>query len=237
MRRTLSSILFIGLLSISAFAQSLPAIRFSDGKPQIAYHLFSTWADNYQTEAIRGKSIAQTVLYSGAGLAFAGSAITYFAGDRISNEIQGYDLDPELRRNLALGLGIGGGALLVSGMIAATVPVKDYRAIYADVFSERDSEVQEAMAASVLRYQADRGKERRITSFVSGLIVPLLACGITASINASQGRVWNDGIVDSLKGSSWSMAGSVTSLFTKTPEERLYERYLATRDALYAAQR
>jgi hypothetical protein len=235
MRRIVPVLVIACLSSAMAFTQSLPTIKFSDGKPQIAYRLFSNWADNYMADARRGKTIAEAVLYSSGAVSLAGSALTWFGGDAISQEIDGVPMDPELKQNLALAFGITGAALVLSGSIVSSVPIKDYRAIYADVFEERDPEVQEAMAASVLRYQADRGKERRITSFVSGLLVPIIACGITAGINSAQGRSWSDGLLSSLQGSSWGMAGSITSLFTRTPEERLYQRYLSTRDALYAS--
>jgi energy-converting hydrogenase Eha subunit A len=232
-RRILSSFLVACLFSLPVLAQN-PPIRFSSDKPQIAYHLFSTWADNYQTEATRGKVIGSTILYSIGALGTAGSIVTWTKGDEIAREITGSPIDPELRNGLTLGLGIGAGVSFLSGILVSVTPIKDYRAIYADVFQENDAEVQEAMAASVLHYQADRGKERRITSFVSGLIVPLIAGGITASINAAQGRNWTDGMFDSIKGSSWSMAWSITSLFSKTEEERLYDRYISARDAYYA---
>lgn len=236
MRRILASILIVCLGSLSALAQTLP-IRISSTEPQIAYRLFSTWADNYATDARKGKAIGSAVLFGAGSLCVAGSIVTWTKGEEIYRQANEAPMPTELRQNLALGLGIGAGALYLSGILVSVSPIKDYRAIYADVFEERDAEVQEAMAAAVLRYQSDRGKERRITSFVSGILVPVIACGITAGINASQGKTWSDGLESTLQGSSWGMAGSLTSLFTKTPEERLYERYLATRDALYASKK
>jgi hypothetical protein len=238
MRKIITVLLIASLGSIAAFSQGISVRAGSEPeRPQVAYRLFSTWADNYMSEARKGKLIAETILYSGGAISLAGSALTWYGGDEISRELGSGPMDPELKQNLALGLGIGGGALILSGMIVHSVPVQDYRAIYADVFEERDPEVQEAMAVSVLRYQADKGKERRITSFISGLVVPVLVCGVTAGINASQGRNWSDGLEGSLQGSSWGFVGSLTSIFTKSPEERLYERYLATRDALYGTGR
>jgi hypothetical protein len=236
MRRMLFSGLIACLCAFSAFSQSLP-LSPPEGKPQVAYRLFSKWADNYQIEALRGKTIAQTVLFSAGAISLAGSALTWYGGDEIAREATGVPMDADLRQNLALGLGIGGGALLVSGLIVRAVPVKDYRAIYADIFEERDPEVREAMAVSVLRYQADRGKESRIISFISGFVVPIIAGGIKAGANLAQGESWNKDVLSSMGSSSWWMAGSIVSLFQKSPEERLYERYLSTRDALYGADR
>jgi hypothetical protein len=236
MRRILLSLPIACLCAFSAFAQSLPTSP-PEAKPEVAYRLFSKWADNYQVEALRGKTIAQSVLFSAGALSLGGSALVWYGGDEISREATGAPMDADLRQNLAIGLGIGGGALLISGLIVRSLPIKDYRAIYADIFDEKDPEVREAMAVSVLRYQADRGKESRIISFVSGFVVPIIAGGIKAGTNLAQGENWSKDVLSSMGSSSWWMAGSIVSLFQKTPEERLYERYLSTRDALYGANR
>jgi hypothetical protein len=65
MRRILSTALVGCLVSLSAFAQNLPAPSASEGeRPQIAYHLFSTWADNYMSRARRGKIVGESILFS-----------------------------------------------------------------------------------------------------------------------------------------------------------------------------
>jgi hypothetical protein len=237
MRRILSSIFIACLCSLPALAQSLPVASYPYGKPQVAYHLFSTWADNYMADAKRGKAIGEEFLFGTGAVSLAGAALTWYEGDAISNNLSGSPMDPDIKRNLTMGLGIGGGVFILAGLIVQSVPIKDYRAIYADVFQERDPEVQEAMAVSVLRYQADRGKERRITSFVVGLVVPLLAGGIQAGVNLAQGNPWGKDMLTTMGNSSWWMAGSIVDLFRKTPEERLYDRYLTTRDALYGTGR
>lgn len=236
MRRMLSPIVIACLFAFTAYAQSLPTPAFAeDGKPQpqIAYRLFSNWADNYMADAKRGKAIAETILYGAGAFSLAGAALTWYGGDAIADSGSGSPMNPELKQNLTMGLGIGGAALILSGIIVNAVPIKDYRAIYADVFQETDPEVQEAMAVSVLRYQSDRGKERRITSFVYGLVLPILVGGIQAGVNLTQGDPWGKDVFQTMSYSAWSMAGGIVSLFQRTPEERLYDRYLATRDAFY----
>jgi hypothetical protein len=234
----LSTLLIACLFAASAIAQSIPVSPTGDlEKPQFAYHLFSNWADNYQVTAKRGKRIGETILFSGAALGLAGSALTWYGGDAISNNATGSPMDPDLKRNLTMGLGISGGVFLLSGIIVASVPIKDYRAIYADVFEEKDPEVREAMAVSALHYQADQGKERRISSFLTSCLVPIIAGAITAGVNVGQGKDWNNGLLNSIANSSWWMAGGIISLFQKTPEERLYERYLSSRDAYFGSPR
>jgi hypothetical protein len=234
----LSSLLIVCICVLSAIAQSLPIRPAGDEeKPEIAYRLFSNWADNYQASARRGKTVAEAILYTGGAFALAGSALTWFGGDAISNDVNGSPMDPDLKQNLSLGLGISGGALLLSGMIVASVPIKDYRAIYADVFEEKDPEVREAMAVSVLRYQADRGRQARLANVFYGVMAPLVMGGITAGINLSQGESWDKDLWQKMSGMSWSMVWSMTSLFVKSPQEQLYERYLSARDAYYGSTR
>jgi len=240
MQRIISSALLFSICALTIGAQSLDAHAPSasiEAKPQIAYRLFSTWADNYESSAKHGKAVASGILYGGAALCLGGSALTWYGGNEISQSISGSTMDPEIRRDIALGLGLGGGALLITGMIVSSTSIKDYRSIYADVFEEKDPEVQEAMAVSVLRYQADQGKERRITSFVSSFAVPILAAGIRAGINVAAGDPWGKDVLSSVQGASWWMVGGLVSLFQKSKEERLYERYLSTRDALYGSSR
>ncbi len=238
MRRAILSMLILASCAASIAAQSSP-IPTSQGveRPEIAYRLFSTWADNYQVEAKKGKAIATGFLYGGGALALGGAALTWYGGDAISSNATGSPMEADLKRNMTMGFGIGGGVLLVSGLIVSSIPIKDYRAIYSDVFQEKDPEVREAMAVSVLRYQADRGKERRVASFITSFVAPILAGAITAGVNVSQGNKWSDDLLSSVGNSSWCMAGGLVSLFSRTPEERLYDRYLTTRDAYFGAGR
>jgi hypothetical protein len=236
MKRSLYSALLLTVCAYSLSSQSL-GTRAPEERPQIAYRLFSTWADNYQESTRHGKTVASGILYGAGALCTAGAVTAYYENDELADLFNRGPMDVETRDNLAMGLGIGAGALVLSGIIVSAAPVKDYRSIYADVFEERDPEVQEAMAVSVLRYQADQGKERRISSFIWSFAVPLLSSCITAGANVASGRSWDSGVLDGLKGSSWWIAGSVVSLFQKSKEERLYERYLATRDALYGSGR
>jgi hypothetical protein len=243
MKRTILAFIAVCILAPSIIAEgeetALPMTENRDKResPQIAYSLFSNWADNYQASAKKRKCVAEGILF-GSSAAFAGgAALTWFAGDSMSESSNGSPMDPEEKKDLTMGLGIASGALLVSGIIVAAVPIKDYRAIYADVFQEKDPEVREAMAVSVLRYQADRGKEGRIASFIWGCALPVFVGGIAICANLSEGDDWNKGVLSSMGGSSWSMAGGVVALFTKSPEERLYKRYLDARDAYYGTSR
>jgi hypothetical protein len=243
MKRTILALLSVCILALPNFAETeetaLPTTlpREKRESPQLAYSLFSTWADNYQTSARKRKHVAEGVLFGGSALFAGGAALTWFSGDSISESNNGRPMDREEKQGLTAGLGITAGALLVSGAIVASVPIKDYRAIYSDVFQEKDPEVREAMAVSVLRYQADRGKEGRIANFIWSCALPIMVGGIAVCANLSEGDEWNKGVLGSMGNASWGLAGGVVSLVTKSPEERLYERYLNARDAYYGTQR
>lgn len=236
MRHSLSPVLIVCLFSfpLLVHAESDGGSSTGEAKPQIAFHLFSTWADNYMVQAKRDRVIGSSILYGAGSLLAAGSVVTWLKGDDMAESATGAPMDPTLKQNLTMGLGIGAGVLYLTGIVISVAPIKDYRSIYADVFKEKDPEVQEAMAVSVLRYQADQGKERRITSFISGLVVPILAGGIVVGANLAQREPWSTNVLNTLSSASWSMSVSILQLFEKTPEERLYERYLNTRDALYS---
>jgi hypothetical protein len=233
-KRILALTLCLASITLPLAAQVQIAESTTDN-PQIAYRIFSSWVNDKQERAPRDKKAAMTALYTIGGITLGAGAATYFAGDDISEWLSGSPMDPELRQNLSLGLAIGGASLLVAGVMVSSVPLRDYRAMYADVLNEGDPEVREAMAVAALKYQADRGKERRITSFVSGLAVPVLAGLLRAGANLMQGDEWTDGVWPSMQWSCWSAANGVVQLFQKTDEERRYARYLAARDAFYGA--
>jgi hypothetical protein len=237
MRKPILSLLIALALVAPALAEATLGSVQSDSQPQIAFKLFSNWADNYQADAKKGKAIATGILLGMGAVGLGGAAVTWYAGDDISNNVVGSPMDPDLKRNMALGFGISGAALLVTGAIVHSAPIKDYRSIYADVFQERDPEVREAMAVSVLRYQADKGRERRITSFISSCAVPLVVGLIRAGANVANNDPWSKDLMSSVGNSMWTVGGGVVQLFSKTNEERLYERYLSTRDALYGRDR
>jgi hypothetical protein len=234
LKRCISLALCLATIALPIAAQIQIPDSSSDN-PQIAYRIFSTWIDDKQERAPREKKAAMAALYSIGGLALGAGAATYFAGDDISGWISGSPMDRELRDNLSLGLAIGGASFIAAGLMVSSVPLRDYRAMYSDVLREPDPEVREAMAVAALKYQADRGKERRITSFVSGLAVPVLAGLLRAGANLIEGDEWTDGVWPSMQWSCWSAANGVVQLFQKTDEERRYARYLTARDAYYGA--
>jgi hypothetical protein len=205
--------------------------------PQIAYNLFSTWADNYVTDSKKGKAVSSGILFGLGAFGLAGSALTWFGGDSISQDISGSPMDPEVKQGLALGLGIGGGASIVIGTIIAAAPIKDYRAIYSDVFEERDPEVREAMAVSVLQYQSSQGRQSRIRSAITSIVFPIVFSACMAGIGSESPDDFSRDFLRNWANNCWWSIGGVISLFSKSNEERRYDRYLVARDAYYGTRK
>lgn len=232
MRTFKAYILVFALPILGSFAQDYP-VPSGGTRPQIAYRLLTTWVDGYDRDAGKGKKIASTVLLSIGGLGVGAAGATGIWGDNLSQRFTGAPLDTSAKQGIILGAGIGGAALIVAGLVANSVPVENKRLAFADIFGERDPEVQEAMSVAALREQAAKGKERRVTAFISSLILPLLTGGIRVGINLAAGDPWSKDVVQNISYSSWSAASGIVGLFSKSKEELLYERYLTARDSLY----
>jgi len=231
-RKVAGLVLALSLSTLGGFAQSFPTSS-EPSHPQIAFRLLSTWVDNHDRSSGGGQLFASTFLMTAGGLGLATAGLTWFAGDEISTRASGYPLASDVKQGIVLGAGIGGAALVATGVAIRSMPVQNQRQVYADIFGERDPEVQEAMAVAALRDQAAKGKERRITSFISSLVVPLITGGIKVGINLSLGDPWSKDLGQSFGYSSWSMVSGLSALVSKSKEELLYDRYLSTRDALY----
>jgi len=206
----------------------------ADEQPQIAYRILSGYIDKKEAESENGRRIGGGIMSSIGGALLVAGGITYFAGDYIAeNVFDAGPMDLELKRNVSLGLGIGGlGALGVGAGILASKP-HDFDVDYAEVYAESDSQIREALAVAALKDLAIRGKRDRMVGAVSNLAVPLLWSFIRAGMNAIEGKAWNDHLFDNFYWSAGSIASGVGSIISRSEEERLYEKYLAGRDAIY----
>jgi hypothetical protein len=221
--------IFIAFLVLLALA----AGQIRAEEPQLAYRILSTYVDQRQAKADDGNLVGGLVLAGAGGLLLSGAATTWFYGDDISRAATGQPIDPELRNNMTLGLGIGGLATIgVSAGLLAAKP-HDWRAEYAEVFEEEDPQVQEALAVASLRDIAVKGKQERIRGAFSNLLAPVLFAVIKAGVNSVEGKEWSDGIVDGLRWNIFSIVGGASSLLGSSEGERLYDKYLAGREALY----
>lgn len=230
MKHRLFAIFCACILVANAIAQSTIPSNTQDST-QIAYKLLAAWADKSYADQRYGKNVATGILAGSGGLLITSAAVTYFAGDSISRSATGAPMNGDLKQNLSLGLGAGGLALVGAGLIVAAVPLQDPHLVWSDVFKENDASLREAMAVSAIRSLAQQGKERRMVSFITSFLVPVLTGGIQVGVNLSQNKVWSDGLLKTIGSSTWSIAGGVASLLTTSPEEKLYERYLVAKSA------
>lgn len=218
----------------AADSTAVPAVKrtIADDQPQIAYRIFADYIDNKSEDDAKDKLGWGLGLTIAGGLAL-GTGITFAALDPNSLD----PADPNLKWRVA---GIVGGSGLVAtgvGIALLASPVPDYREKYRVVFLEKDPLVQEALAASSLKEMAQAGKEGRIASALTTLLTPLLVTGIMTIVDAAQNnpnRPW----YSSAKDNVWWLAGATISgsinLFSTSSEERLWEKYVSARDAMYA---
>jgi hypothetical protein len=208
-------------------AQSREALASS--QPQIAYRIFSDYVDNKSESDAKGKFGWGMGLTIGGGLAL-GTAGVFAALDPAVLDPN----DTNLKWRVAAITGLSGAVMTGVGIGLLASPVPDYREKYRVVFLERDPLVQEALAASSLKEMAQKGKEGRIASALTTILTPLLFTGIMTAIDVSQNRPW----YQSAQTNVWWLAGSAVSggisLFSTSSEERLYDKYLSARDAMYA---
>lgn len=222
-KRSLGLVVLIAFVISSGFAQ----------EPQLAYRILTGYVEKKEATAGAGRRIGGGILTATGGLMIGAAATTWCFGDAIAAELGGGAMDPDLRFNLSLGLGLGGLATTGIGIgILASRP-KNYRAEYAEVFTEVDPQIQEALAVAALRNMAVQGKKNRITGALSSLLAPVIYSAIKAGVNVSQGKAWDDDILSGLYWNAFSITGGITSLFSESEEERLYDKYLVGRDALY----
>ena len=223
----------LSLLLALSLAASLASPLFAEEEPQLAYRILTGYFDKQAVEGERGRKGAGTAFTSIGGTLLAGAGVTYFAGDYIGEGFFGGPMDPEIKNNVALGLGIGGLATTAIGVGLLRAKPHDPAVEYAEVFQEDDAQVREALAVAALKDLSIKGKKRRMTNAVSNLAVPLAYALVKAGMNVAEGKAWNDHISGGFYWGVWNVSSGLTSLFGTTEEERLYEKYLAGREALY----
>jgi hypothetical protein len=220
------------LAAVSIACISLSSLVAED-QPQIAYRILSGYLAKEEAEGERGKHGAGIAFATIGGTLIAGGAVTYFAGDMIGESFFGGPMDREIRTNVSLGLGIGGLASTAIGAGILAAKPRDFDMEYAEVFAETDAQVREALAVAALKDLSIKGKKNRMVSAITNLAVPLVYGAARAGMNAVEGKPWNEDIFGGFYWSAWNLASGFGSLFGTSEEERLYEKYLAGRDALY----
>ncbi|MGO8694022.1 MAG: hypothetical protein ACLQMF_10165 [Rectinemataceae bacterium] len=230
MVRAAASLLLMICAIVPLAAQSAPAQQ-----PQIAYRILDDFEKTQAVrEAVRRKDIG-IVFTIGGGLIVGGSVAVLGAGNQLFPVANGND--PKVAFSAAWGT--VGLLLLGDGIWMLATPPVDYHKRYDLVFSETDPVVQEALAAATLKGIADQGRNKRITRGMLGIAIPLLACLAVGISDSASSRGWSNSFQNpafDIGMAAIFSAGGV-KFFERSPEEEVYEKYLAAREALYSTPR
>ncbi len=226
----------IGCILILAVAAS--SLSLFAEEPQIAFRIFDDYVQEKQERAQRDKiggGIAGIV--TGAVLLGGGAAVWFFGDQAYPAMFDGAALNPGLKIGLTAGLGIGGGLSMIGGIDRLAKPTKDLRLQYASVYQEEDPAVQEALAAATLMGMSNKARTQRVVSAITRLSVATLTVAITigANIASSGSYSWNSNISDALLSQVWMISGAIGSIFSKSQDELLYDKYLNTKDIFYSS--
>lgn len=211
-------------------------ILFSeDTQPQIAYRLLDEYVTEKEESSSR-KTGGIITLSLGAAV-LAGSALMWFWGDDITAAVSevGQPWEKETKYivcgSLAgtgiIGIGVGTGLLLA--------PPRDYRSEYTSVYEAEDPVVQEALAVATIKDLAEEGRRMRIISGWGNLSLTVFTMGAQVAVNISKKREWHVDLGSVFTWQIGTVVTGITSLFTRSDEERLYEKYLAAKQAIYVS--
>ncbi|NOY09614.1 MAG: hypothetical protein GXP33_12330 [Spirochaetes bacterium] len=233
------------LIIIVIFYSSV-SIYTEDIKPQIAYRFLDGYIRAKEKNAELNKKIGAGISLATGGIFLGASAVTYFYGDEIYSTFDEMystfngdkkTLDPNIKNIAAASFALGG--LFAIGMGAAILvkkPVNLHKK-YSFVFEEKDPVVQEALASAVLKDIAEEGERKRIISGFTSLATPLLSIGLTIGSNIINPK--KEWYADILTVNSWfigNIVSGISSFLSKSKEERLYEKYLAAKKAIYESE-
>lgn len=122
--------------------------------------------------------------------------------------------------------GVVGGAMLASGNV-------DYRSRYEHIFTQPLPDLRERQAAGALYGLASDAYTRRRLSGLVKIAIPILAVGSTMTANfLLPDREWHQDVPTIAFSQIWSVVSGLSDLARRSPEERLYDRYLAERAQL-----
>ncbi len=219
------------LLAVLIALSTMPTLAGAQEQPQIAYRLFSGYID--KKSAGTGLKTGGTILTSSGGIMLSAAAVAWFWGDDIAAAGGSDAWDQDAKMGTTIGLSVAGAVTFGLGTTLLLATPKDYRKDYREVFAEKDAAVREALSVAALKDLAAQGKRKRVTNAWADLLTPILYLGIYATCNQVSGRDWDSGISDGFYWNVLSVVGGVSALASKSEEERLYDKYLIGRAALY----
>lgn len=233
MKRTLITIIFLVMLSAILYGETT--------EPQIAYRFLDDFIMNKALAAENGHRVGASITMGLGVILVSAAAGLYIWGDDLFNTATDGS-EPgwtnETRDIVCLSLGAGGLVTLGTGMAILFSPKEDYKAKYSYIYNEADPVVQEALAAAALYDLADTAKKNRITSGIIDLATPLLTIIIGIVVNVVENRTWYQDISTTTYSLSWNLISGFSKIFiNKSEEERLYDKYRHTKEALLVSRK
>ena len=205
--------------------------------PQLAY----VFLDDYITEKEENaskKSGAIASISIGAAL-MAGSGVAWFWGDEIS---MGLSDDGRLwdttTKYITTGALAAGGLLTSSaGVIFLLAPAPDFRAEYANVYSEKNLILREAFSAAALKGLSENGRTERLVSGWVDLSIPIITVAAQMASNLSTGKQWHENVFSVSSTQIWQIISGLYDIFIKkSKEEILFDEYEAALGAVGFSQ-
>ncbi len=226
------------LIVIVIFYSSI-SVYAEDIKPQIAYRFLDGYIRAKEKNAEFNRKIGAGISLATGGIFLGAGAVTYFYGDEIYSTFNDNKetLDPNIKNIATVSFAAGGLLALGIGTAILFKKPENLHKKYSFVFKEKDPVVQEALAAVVLKDISEEGERKRIISGFTSLATPLLSIGLTIGSNiVDPKKKW---YADILSTNSWfigNIVSGISSFLSKSKEERLYEKYLAAKKALYESE-
>ena len=211
-------------------------ILFSeDTQPQIAYRLLDEYVTEKEESSSR-KTSGIINLSLGAAV-LAGSALMWFWGDDITESVSAAGQPWEKKtKYIACGSLAGTGIILIGlGTGLLLVPPRDYRSEYASVYEAEDPVVQEALAVATLKDLAEEGRCTRIIYGWTNLSFTVATLGAQVAVNIAKNREWHKDLGSVFIWQISTVVTGIVSFFSKSDEERLYEKYLTAKQAIYVS--
>lgn len=190
--------------------------------------------NDYLEKEAKEEKVGGAVMTAAGGLLIgAGTAAAVWSFTRDPAEFADQERMYAIRYGSIAGAGVGG-LLTGAGIAYISRPDDFYKRKYANLYSETDPVVQEALAYGIIKDRAEEARRGRISSGIINAVTPLIGIGISAGVAAAR-KDWSDfeeDTLDSLLWSSGSMIRGFVQLFiTKTEEERLLDSYVSVRSS------
>lgn len=206
-------VLFVGFVSVIPAQQSQPAVRYLEEYVRL------------KESAAADRTASWATVIAGTAVAVGGTTLYFAVPEERWDTTTRYTVSGAMV-GTGLVAGVVGGAMLASGNV-------DYRSRYEHIFTQPIPDLRERQAAGALYELASDAYRRRRLSGLVKIGIPILAVGSTMTANfLLPDREWHQDVPTIAFSQIWSVVSGLSDLARRSPEERLYDRYLAERARL-----